>query len=37
MHVIHKEYDVDDVDDVALQHIKNSKEYIHLQRKKINR
>ncbi|TXL09857.1 hypothetical protein BMR05_16675, partial [Methylococcaceae bacterium HT4] len=34
MHVIHKEYDVDDV---ALQHIKNSKEYIHLQRKKINR
>ena len=34
MHVIHKEYDVDDV---ALQHIQNSKEYIHLQRREINR
>jgi len=37
MHVIHKEYDVDDVDDVALQHIQNSKEYIHFQRRKVNR
>ena len=37
MNVIHKEYDVDDVDDFALQHIQNSKEYIHFQRRKINR
>ncbi len=37
MHVIHKEYDVDEVDDVALQHIQNSKEYIHFQRREINR
>ena len=37
MHVIHKEYDVDNVDGVALQHIQNSKEYIHLKRREVNR
>ncbi|MDX5585554.1 MAG: hypothetical protein QNK20_11680 [Aureibaculum sp.] len=37
MHVIHKEYDVDDFDDVALQYIHNSAEYIHNQRREIKK
>ena len=34
MHVIHKDYDVDDI---ALQHIQNSAEYVHNQRREANK
>ena len=37
MHVIHKDYDADDVDDIALQHIQNSAEYVHNQRREANK
>ena len=37
MHVINKDYDADDVDDIALQHIQNSAEYIHNQRREVSK